>query len=202
MKSDFAEFDFKSQNSLEVDITPPGEWMLANLGIDLAAPEFREMPPCKRAQYRAVKNWLTRYKLKPDASNLEKVRGYLEAFHHLCEVEDWQRAWETLVIRLNTPIKEQLHNQFGIWGYYREQIEIYDRILGKLNQTENTILFNVFANAYQALGDHETARKYYQQSLNSVMEFPNRKLEATVLGNIANTYLSQRKFSKALKCYQ
>jgi hypothetical protein len=96
MKSDFAEFDFKSQNGLDVDITPPGEWMLANLGIDLAAPEFRELSPCKRAQYRAVKNWLTRYKPKSDASNLEKVRGYLEAFHHLCELKDWEKLAKLL----------------------------------------------------------------------------------------------------------
>jgi hypothetical protein len=51
MSSDFAEFNFKSQNGWEVDITPPGDLVLANLEIDLAAPEFRELPPYKRAQY-------------------------------------------------------------------------------------------------------------------------------------------------------
>ena len=33
------------------------------------------------AHQRAVRNWLTRYQSK--GSNLEKVRGYLEAFYHL-----------------------------------------------------------------------------------------------------------------------
>jgi hypothetical protein len=161
MKSYFAEFDLKSQNGLDVNITPPGEWMLANLGIDLAAPEFRELSPCKRAQYRAVKNWLTRYKVKPDASNLEKVRGYLEAFHHLCEVEDWERASQILFTHLKTPTNQALHNQLGHWGYYLEQIEIYSRILHKVATSTSSFL-NGLGNANQALGKYEIAIEYHQ----------------------------------------
>jgi hypothetical protein len=87
MKSAFAEFDFKSQNGLDVDITPPGEWMLANLGIDLAAPEFRELSPCKRAQYRAVKNWLTRYKLK---RMLPILRKFGDTWKHFTISAKWK----------------------------------------------------------------------------------------------------------------
>jgi len=163
MKSDFAEFDFKSQNRLEVNITPPGDWMLANLGIDLAAPEFRELPPCKRAQYKAVKNWLTMYKPKRDASNIEKVRGYLEAFHHLCEVEDWERANQILFTSLDTPTNQSLHNQLGNWGYYLQQIEVYSPILHKLTSPiVNWGFLNGLGNAYQALGSYIVISNKYE----------------------------------------
>lgn len=106
------------------NITPTGESVLADIDIDSAAIKFIK-PSWKRTHYRAVVNWLTKYKPKPDASNLEKVRGLVEAFHHLCEVEDWEKAEKILFTRLDTPTNEELHNQLNTWGYYREQIELY-----------------------------------------------------------------------------
>jgi hypothetical protein len=53
------------------------------------------------------------------------VWDYLEAFHHLCELEDWETASKILFIPLDTPTKDALVNQLGVWGYYREQIDLY-----------------------------------------------------------------------------
>ena len=191
MSSDFAEFDFKSQNGLEAGITPPGECVLANLGIDLVAPEFREMPPRKRAQYRAVKNWLTRYKPKLGASNLEKVKGYLEAFHHFCEVEDWERASQILFTSLETPTNQTLHNQLGDWGYYLKQIEIYSRILHKLTSSiVNSGFLNGLGNAYQALANYEKAIEYHQQALIIARNTQDRLLEGRFPKNLPSKSLS------------
>jgi tetratricopeptide (TPR) repeat protein len=202
MKSDFAEFDFKSQNGLDVDITPPGEWMLANLGIDLAAPEFREISPYKRAHYRAVKNWLTRYKPKPEASNLEKVRGYLEAFHHLCEVEDWERASKIIEINLDTPNNTELHNPLITWGYYREVIDLYSRLLGNLDPASDAVCFLGLGKAYHYLGNYDQAISYYKESLSRMLKIGYSLGVGKVLGSMGNTYLAIKEYDLAISCYE
>ena len=92
---------------MTISIIPPSELILAELGIN--SPYLSELPLNKLDHYIAVINWLTDYKPRPDDSNLEKVLGYLEAFHHLCEVEAWEQASKILFIRLNTPTSEVLH---------------------------------------------------------------------------------------------
>ena len=202
MSSNFAEFDFKSQNGVEVDITPPGEWMLANLGIDLAAPEFREIPPCKRAQYRAVKNWLTKYKPKWDASNLEKVRGYLEAFHHFCEVEDWERASKIIEINLDTPNNTELHNPLITWGYYREVIDLYSRLLGNLDPASDAVCFLGLGKVYHYLGNYDQAISYYKESLSRMLKIGDSLGVGKVRGSMGNTYLAIKEYELAISCYE
>lgn len=130
---------------MENNLTPSGDLILEQLGINphnLSA----DFPTRKqRLQYRAVVQWLTDYKPKLDATNLEKVKGYLEAFHHLCQVEDWERASKIFFIRLNTPTHEELHAQLNTWGYYREQIDLYRRIVGKLSPSLDTFFFMLWA---------------------------------------------------------
>ena len=65
--------------------------ILAELGINSATVKAMRRG-VKRACYRAIINWLTKYKPNTDASNLKKVKGLLEAFYHLCEVEEWERV--------------------------------------------------------------------------------------------------------------
>ncbi|GAB4191229.1 MAG: hypothetical protein Fur006_34170 [Coleofasciculaceae cyanobacterium] len=67
----------------------------------------------RKAHYTAAQMWYRTYEPEPDASNLEQVQGYLEAFHHLCEVEDWEQASKILVIPLDTATKDALVNQLG-----------------------------------------------------------------------------------------
>lgn len=183
------------------NITPPGEEILGELGIDSASIKFIK-PHWKRTHYRAVVNWLTKYKPKSDGSNLEKVQGLLEAFHHLCEVEDWNAASQILFIELNTPTKDELHNQLDIWGYYCEQTEIYSRILGKLDSILNALFLNSLGNAYQALGEYEKAMEYYQESLAFWQAIQESYGEGMALGNLGNAYLLTNEYTKAIKCYQ
>ncbi|WP_407894080.1 hypothetical protein [Scytonema sp. NUACC26] len=68
---------------------------------------------------------MKKYKPKPDSTNLEQVKGLLETFYHLCEIEAWEKASKILFTGLNTPTRQPLHNQLNTWGYYQEQISIY-----------------------------------------------------------------------------
>lgn len=127
------------------NLTPSGELVLEQLGINPNNTRADFLSREQRLQYTAVVQWLTIYKPKPDATNLEKVRGYLEAFHHLCAVEDWERASKVITIRLYTPTNEELHEQLNTWGYYRELLELYSRILGKLSPSWDANFFMVWA---------------------------------------------------------
>ncbi|MEC4884078.1 MAG: hypothetical protein SAL70_22525 [Scytonema sp. PMC 1070.18] len=74
---------FSSENQ---SITPSGEAVLMELGID--AITIKTIKPLwRRNQYRAIINWLTKYKSQLKATNLEQIKGYLEAFYHLCRLE-------------------------------------------------------------------------------------------------------------------
>ena len=98
---------------------PSGELILEKLGINPHNLQTQFPTREQRLQYRAVVQWLTDYQPKWNASNLEKVKGYLEAFHHLCQVKDWIRSSKIISTRLDTPTKEELHHQLSLWGYYR-----------------------------------------------------------------------------------
>lgn len=50
------------------------------------------LPRSHRAQYVAAINWLHRYAPEQILENADRVRGELEAFHHLCRVADWTSA--------------------------------------------------------------------------------------------------------------
>jgi tetratricopeptide (TPR) repeat protein len=139
------------------------------------------------SERQAAHLWLTAYVPAPDAPNLEKVRGYLEAFEHYCEVEDWETVKTISWTRLNTLTKESLCHQLGIWGYYREQITLHSRLLNiakKQNdhQDEGIALGNL-GNAYHRLGEYERAIENYWQCLTIFREIgaPER-----ILGTLAN----------------
>jgi hypothetical protein len=96
---------------MENNLTPSGDLVLEQLGINphnLSA-DFPTRE--QRLHYRAVVQWLTDYQPKLDATNLEKVKGYLEAFHHLGNVKDWEKAREILLTRLNISTNDELLNE-------------------------------------------------------------------------------------------
>lgn len=103
---------------MTADLQTPGQLLFTKLGINLD-----EVPIEQLSDYTAVEYYLTvEDEPSPDAANIEKVRRYLEAFHHLSEVEAWEEASKILSIYLDTPTNEQLHEQLGTWGYYHERI--------------------------------------------------------------------------------
>lgn len=192
MTNDFPELDVKNQAFLkDVNFTAGGELVLNQLGIDFATPQLADISPWEFAHYIAVENWLTEYEPKPDSSNLEQVRGYLEAFDHLCEVSDWEKASKILFIRSNHAINNKhknLHEQLFTWGYYQEQIDLYGRLLDKLNPELNCILLHGLGRAYGYLGQPQTAIEFHQRQLDIARKINNRKAEVTALGGLSRIY--------------
>lgn len=192
------EQEVKDRETTERKILPPPESVLANLGIDPAQVKFIK-PRWKRSHYRSIINWITKYQTQQNASNLEKVSGYLEAFHHLCEVEAWEKASKILCLKNNLPPNEELHNQLGVWGYYREQISLYTRLLGKLNTKVDSTCLNGLGSAYHVLGDYSQALNYIQQAFHLAKEIGDRSVEARSLGNLASIYLSLADYGHAME---
>ena len=101
-------------------ITPPALPILTKLGIEPSRLKFIQ-PHQRRTHCRAVVNWLTKHNPSSESSNLEQVRGYIEGFHHLCEIQEWERADTLISTELNTPTKEPIHYQLKRWGYNGSQ---------------------------------------------------------------------------------
>ena len=157
-----------------------------------------------KAHQIAAKMWLNACKPEPNGDKIEQVLGYLEAFHHFYQIEDWQKALDILE---SEPISgNNLLRQLLIWGYYREIIiysqqyltiarEIGDR------KSEAKALGNV-GNAYQSLGDYSLAIDYHQKRLTVATEMGNREEEETALSSLGNAYYFLGDYSCAIEYYQ
>ena len=121
----------------------PGAWLGADDAIPLrqhnlirsVAYELLEVdqPAWEIAERKAAELWLTSYESVPDAPNLEKVRGYLEAFEHYCEVEDWEAAIGILETNDTPDRRSPLWFWLQLSGSYKEQIKLLNRISGKVS---------------------------------------------------------------------
>ncbi|MEM1168657.1 MAG: tetratricopeptide repeat protein [Cyanobacteria bacterium P01_H01_bin.35] len=178
-------------------ITPNIELILEKIGLESATIKSIKPRP-KRSQYRAVVNWLIFYKPHANASNLEILKGYLEAFHHLCEVEDWERATTIIDITPNTPTNEKLRDLLITWGYYEQQKEIFDRLLGKFNDEWQCICLNGLGRYYYSTGRYESAINYFNQSLVIAQKNLLTEKEVNILINLSSPDQEIGNYQKAI----
>lgn len=118
------------------------------------------------AERQAAHLWLTAYEPALDAPNLEKVRGYLEAFDHYCQISDWDNAKEIVFSPINSLDNNELLWQLDIWGYYKEEIHLCQMLLNKINLSCDVLCFKGIGNAYIDLGEYSQSSSAYQKSLN------------------------------------
>lgn len=146
-------------------------------------------PYRKRTHYRAVSNWLTKY--RPNNANnaqLEQLKGILEAFHHFCAVEAWLEAKRILLIRFDTPTNEQLHEQLQIWGYYPETIDLYTKLLGKLDSQWQSINITGLGKINNTLGNFNQAINYFQSGIKIAKYIEDMRTEGNILNNLGKAY--------------
>ncbi|MCC3600078.1 MULTISPECIES: tetratricopeptide repeat protein [unclassified Microcoleus] len=198
MTSNFAQPDTKTQQGIEgVDYTAFGKLVLANFDIDSALAESTEISLWELSNYSAVEWWLIKYKARQNDTNLEQVRGYIEGFHHLCELEEWEKASQIFLSKIDN--NEELHSQLNAWGYYHESINICQRILGKLNIKSNTVFLNTLGNSYNELCNYTQATDCYQQILQISARIKDYKLKGVVSVNLGTLYHDIGDYDKALK---
>ena len=104
-----------------------GQSLFNSWNINLDEVSFEQLD-----HYIAVKNYLMdEDEPSPNAENIEKVKGLLEAFYHLCDVEDRVKAEYIFKIRLEITQKQELHNQLLTWGYYDQHINLYNSLVAQ-----------------------------------------------------------------------
>ncbi|WP_416669401.1 tetratricopeptide repeat protein [Egbenema bharatensis] len=153
------------------------------------------------AERQAAERWLTAYEPDPDAPGLEKLRGYLEALHHYCELEDWDKASQIYTYQIPST-NQALHWQLLIWGYYKELVAVSSKLADKITSQTKRLCLNQIGNAYYSLGNVKQSIEYYQQALNFTRQTGDRQGEGNALGNLGNAYRSLGNYRQAIDFHQ
>lgn len=174
----------------------PGQLLFEDLAINLGEVSFEDL-----VHYTAVEFFLiVADEPSSQASNLDKVNRYLESFEHLCNVNDWQRASEILFSDIGH--LEELQYQLIIWNHHKILIEIYEKLIDKLDNEKNIILLNNLANLYNEIRNDTEAEDLYFQILKMSQENQDISTEAVVSENLGCLYLNQGKYAEALNYFE
>jgi tetratricopeptide (TPR) repeat protein len=172
-----------------------------NLIRDIAYKQLKTNPDIWQAAERTAANlWLNAYTPPINTENLEQVRGYLEAFYHLCEIEDWDESAKILFTDLNQT-GEKLGIKIGFWGYYRNQIEMYLKLCNKLSPEQNFTILKTIGNAYRLLFMHAEADGFYKQAFRLSCKLRNKEQRAWIFHEMGLMEADWGEDMKALKHY-
>ena len=160
------------------------------------------LQPYQLAEYRAARNWLRRYRPKGDATNLEKVKGQLEAFAHLCNVEDWQSARQIAFSPVEADGSEELHELLFVWGHYEAQRQLYQRLRSHLDAAVDLVCLSGLGSLHDVSGQYALAVDYHQKALTAAVELGSEAAVSSALGGLGNAHLSMGKVERAIASYQ
>jgi tetratricopeptide (TPR) repeat protein len=83
---------------------------------------------------------------------------------------------------------QTFQQQLGALGFYREQIEIYQTLLGKTSPEVDCFYLEDLGHAYTCICDYETAISCYRRLLNLAAQLLSPILEAKALGGLGRCY--------------
>ena len=170
-----------------------------NLIRQVACEMLRREPEIwQQTQRQAAEQWLAGYAPREGVERLETVRGYLEAFDHYCDGEDWERAKGILLTPLTIASKVSLPRQLEFWSYYQEGIRICKSFLNKSTQDTDVSCLKLLGNYFLYLGNYRQAIDFYQKSLEIAREINDRTGEGVVLGNLGNAYYNLGEYQRTL----
>jgi Tetratricopeptide repeat/NB-ARC domain len=163
--------------------------LIRAIGYDLIR---ADIPTWHHAERQAAHLWLNFYQPALDAPNLETVRGYLEAFDHLYEIEAWIEAKKIPFLFLDNSNNVQLHSQLFIWNYYQELFLLYNKLLNISHKISDRSLEGIassnLGNIYLSIGNYTEAIKYHGNNLIIALEFSAFEVVGHALGNLGLAY--------------
>ena len=106
----------------------------------------KKLTVIEKAHLKATIHWLQNYQ-PLDSSLEEQIQGYLEACDHLCKIELWPVAYQIFSLRLPFLPDYIFYENLGIWGYYREQIEIGKKLIEKISTNVDFLCLFEMGNA-------------------------------------------------------
>lgn len=191
------------------EMTFLGEHILTQLNLNPTILKSVE-PRWKRSHYRAAINWLRSYQPQQDESKLQQVLHLLEAFHHLCEVEDLERAAKLFSIKMAPYANEELYNQLYIWGRYDELSGITLKLLELLSSSSEIdsqvyklkiICLRNLGIVEFARGNCEASTNYFNRQLQISMQIEDLHGQASALIGLGQNSKLLGKYPEANKYY-
>jgi len=98
------------------------------------------------------------------------------------------------------PTVKELHEQLGTWGYYREQIKLYEQLLDKLNPIQHLHCLNGLGRTHYCLGDIDQAIEYHQKQLELAEETGNLMQQARALYGLGKVYSANLRLMDGIAC--
>ncbi len=184
----------------------PQPSFLEKLDLNLTPLELKSKYPHDqqrhyRRQYLAVTQ---QFRRSYSDSSKEFIQGYIEAFNHLVEVKDWDRALMILIepLGLYSDVEKQdVLGQLQLWNECSKIIELSEKIIDSLNPHNRLLIVNRIANAYEKLSQYESAKASYQLSLELSKELQQSKIIVSSLLGLGNIHLRELKHQDAIKYY-
>ncbi len=188
---------------------PPGEYILAQLSLSASTLKSLDKRH-KRSHYRACINWIESYQPKSDESRVQQVFHLIEAFYHLCDAEDLERASSLFFIQATPHINEELHKQLYIWGLYDEFLGITSRLIELLNRNsemdENAYILKSICLKNLGIiefirGNYVVSTDYYKQQLELSRKIEDLEGESSALIGLGQNLIVSGEYLKANETY-
>lgn len=178
----------------------PQEPNLLEFGIDLKSTRLSK-PRWKGSHYRAIVNWLIYYKPTNSTSDLEKVKGYIEALYHLATVQ----SYKPIDLILNKVIEVSVENEITLplfdylmyIGSSQLLLDIIQEIIDKFSYSELTqIDFLAFlrARAISGVGNLTEACKLCNDLYEKLS--PEDEIYVEVLTSLGGYQIQSGKYSE------
>jgi len=161
----------------------------------------KKLTVTEKAHLKATIHWLQNHQLL-DSSLEEQIQGYLEACDHLCKIELWPVAYQIFSLRLPFLPDYIFYENLGIWGYYREQIEIGKKLIEKISNDVDFLCLFEMGNAYCYLGQYETAFNYYYRLLCLATKQNNLIAICQAFRGLGGNYCQQGEIDLAIEYFQ
>ncbi len=210
-----AALDLLKARGLALEVWEPDAWLGADDAVPLRQHNLirqvaygllqRDREAWQQVEQGAAAQWLAGYEPKEGVERLETVRGYLEAFDHYCDAEEWCLATSILVEKVNEDVR--LRHKLFQWGYWKKCIQMHEKAVENTCEGHNILFVDFLANSYFCLGKRDRAFSIWQNILNSFESerFPNcdfRDMQILYLTNIGCCYAESKKYEEAEKIFQ
>jgi tetratricopeptide (TPR) repeat protein len=147
-------------------------------------------------KYIGIVNWLTRRKLKPGSSALERTKGYKEALHLLCQLQEWEKIQVILheSLSINSTISLPLYEYLLFNELSRELLAICEEIITVLEGCEHDFTFIELLKA-RAMSATNNQREEARLLLEQLF---NKSLSGTEIHVESLAYLGMRQVHSGL----
>jgi tetratricopeptide (TPR) repeat protein len=153
----------------------------------------------REAHLQAIAFYESRYKDRSQWQTVQDVQEYLEVFYHLCELGEYEAAFDVIWD------KDDVNNFLDLRGKNQLRVKLYHQLIANLTDQQDCryrlSLMNL-GNAYHSLGQYTEAITFLEQSLVIYREIQDKQGEANCLMNLGNANYSLEHYPEAIALYQ